>query len=273
MILKQISIQSLGALDSFEYDFENDMNIVSSRYTDELSYAIQFVLNHRDSCLPECPVSGNTQIDAVVRLPEKEYRLSAKKEAGQNELCLHAYDENGDEKTPEFLYLTAHCAEHDLSEVFRADARKLFFKPIQYLYEDNFYAPEELSKQTDRLSDTGAFRSYLKSFIKDFEPEQIRDGKRYELCLKPNGKYVVRYKDDNDFPVFLSETEKTLLRYLCFLRTAEFWHGFEEIRNIHSIKKPILVENFLERLDLSVDVQKLLKRTMQLKRQVILLTV
>ena len=60
----------------------------------------------------------------------------------------------------------------------------------------------------------------------------IRDGKRYELYLKKDGKYAVRYKGDNDMPVFLSEWQQTLFRYLCFLRTAEFWQGFEELRNL-----------------------------------------
>ena len=33
----------------------------------------------------------------------------------------------------------------------------------------------------------------------------ILDGKRYELYLKKDTKYAVRYKGDNDMPVFLSE--------------------------------------------------------------------
>jgi hypothetical protein len=149
----------------------------------------------------------------------------------------------------------------------------MFFKPIQYLDEDRYYSSGDLSKCTDRLSEIKAFRSYLKTFIKDFKPETIRDGKRYELYLKKDGRYAVRYKGDNDMPVFLSESEQTLFRYLCFLRTAEFWQGFEELRNLHSVKKPILTRDFLERLDESIDTQNVLERTKRLNRQIIMLTI
>ena len=178
---------------------------------------------------------------------------------------------DGHEKTREYLYLTSHCAEQDLCDVFDKDVQKMFFKPIQYLDEDRYYSSGDLSKCTDRLSETKAFRSYLKAFIKDFKSEIIRDGKRYELYVKKDGKYAVRYKGDNDIPVFLSESEQTLFRYLCFLRTAEFWQGFEELRNLHALKKPLLVKDFLSRLDESINIENLLKRTTELERQVIIL--
>ena len=63
-----------------------------------------------------------------------------------------------------------------------------------------------------------------------------------------------------------------MFKFLCFLRTAEFWRGFEEIRNLHSIKKPLLISGFLEKLDESIDVRELLLRTEKLKRQTILIT-
>ena len=273
MILKRITIQNLGAVDAFECDFENGLNIVKNRYTEEISGAIQFVLNHRASYLPRFWVSGSTRIEALVCILEKEYLLIVTPNLKQNDLCLCAYDVDDHEKTREYLYLTSHCAEQDLCEVFDKDAHKMFFKPIQYLDEDHYYSPRDLSKSTDRLSETKAFRSYLKTFIKDFKSETIRDGKRYELYLKKDGRYAVRYKVDNDMPVFLSESEQTLFRYLCFLKTAEFWQGFEELRNLHYVKKPIIIADFLERLDESINMQDILERTRRLNRQIIMLTI
>ena len=273
MILKFIGIRSLGTIDTFQYDFENGLNIVKNRYTEEISGAIQFVLNHRASYLPRLWVSGSTRIEALVCILGTEYLLIVAPNLKQNDLCLRAYDVDGHEKTREYLYLTSHCAEQDLCEVFDKNTPKMFFKPIQYLDEDHYYSPSDLSKSTDRLSETKAFRSYLKTFIKDFKSETIRDGKRYELYLKNDGRYAVRYKGDNDLHVFLSESEQTLFRYLCFLRTAEFWQGFEELRNLHCVKKPIIIADFLERLDESIDTQDILERTRHLNRQVIMLTI
>ena len=271
MILKRITIQNLGAVDAFECNFENGLNIVKNRYTEEISGAIQFVLNHRAFSLPRIWVRRSTKIEALVCILETEYLLIVAPNLKQNGLCLRAHDVNGHEKTREYLYLTSHCAEQDLCEVFDKNIPKMFFKPIQYLDEDHYYSPRDLSKSTDRLSETNAFRSYLKTFIKDFKSETIRDGKRYELYLKKDGRYAVRYKGNNDMPVFLSESEQTLFRYLCFLRTAEFWQGFEKLRNLHALKKPLLVKDFLRRLDESINIENLLKRTTELERQVIIL--
>ena len=273
MLLKKITIQNLGAVDAFECDFENGLNIVKNRYTEEISGAIQFVLNHRAFALPKHWVRRSTKIEALVCISEKEYLLLATPNLKQNSLCLRAYDVDGHEKTREYLYLTSHCTEQDLCEVFNNDSEKMFFKPIQYLDEDHYYSPRDLSKSTDRLSETKAFRSYLKTFIKDFKSETIRDGKRYELYLKKDGRYAVRYTGENDMPVFLSESEQTLFRYLCFFRTAEFWQGFEELRNLHCVKKPIIIADFLERLDESIDMQDILERTKRLNRQIIMITI
>ena len=271
MLLKKITIQNLGCIDHFQYNFENGLNIVKNRYPEELSAAIQFVPNHRAFSLPGLWVRRSTKIEALVCILGTEYLLIVAPNLKQNDLCLRAYDVDGNDKTQEYLYLTSHCAEQDLCEVFNKDPEKMFFKPIQYLDEDHYYSPRDLSKRTDRLSETKAFRSYLKTFIKDFKSETIRDGKRYELYLKKDGRYAVRYKGDNDMPVFLSESEQTLFRYLCFLRTAEFWRGFEELRNIHAIKKPLLIKDFFSRLDEVINIENLLQRTMRLERQAIIL--
>ena len=273
MFLRQITIQKLGCIDCFQCDFENDLNIVKTRYTNEVSCAIQYVLNHRAFHLPPKWLCGSTQVEAQVCVSQKEYQILAKSNPNNNDLYLRAYDDNGVEKTQEYLYVTSHCAEHDLCEVFDKDAQKIFFKPIQYLDEDRYYSPGNLSKCTDQLSETKAFRSYLKTFVKNFKPETIRDGKRYELYLRKDGRYAVRYMGENDMPVFLSESEQTLFRYLCFLRTAEFWQGFEELRNLHGVRKPILIGDFLERLDESIDIQDILERTRRLNRQIIMLTI
>ena len=70
----------------------------------------------------------------------------------------------------------------------------------------------------------------------------------------------------------LSQTEEKLFRYICFLNIAEFWEDIENVRNIHHEKKPLLVKNFIDFLDESTDINSLIARTVQLGRQVIILT-
>jgi len=70
----------------------------------------------------------------------------------------------------------------------------------------------------------------------------------------------------------LSETEEKLFLFICFLNIAEFWSDIESIRNLHHIEKPLLIKNFIEYLDESVDIENLIKRTVMLGRQVIIVT-
>ena len=244
MILKQITIQNLGSVEFFTYDFAKGFNVIRNRYTDERAYAIQIVLNHKVTSLPTFWARRDSKVEALVSIEEKQYLLTATHELKQENLCLQACDENGADVTSEYLYLTSHCIEHDLADVFREDPEDYFCRALRYADEDRYFRPRELSKLTDGFSDVKTFRSYLRSFVKDFQPEPIREGKRYEFVLRENGRYGVRYSDDESLPVYLSESEQTLFRYLCFLKTAEFWHGFEELRNLHAIKKPLLVKDF-----------------------------
>ena len=124
MVLKYITIQSLGVVDHFKYDFQDSLNIVKSRYADEILYAIQFVLGHRISSLPKHRVREDTQIAARLCVTEREYQIVIKKEAGQKNLCLRAYDENGNDATKDYLYLTSHCIEQDISDVFCGEYTK-----------------------------------------------------------------------------------------------------------------------------------------------------
>jgi hypothetical protein len=109
-------------------------------------------------------------------------------------------------------------------------------------------------------------------FIKNFEPELIRDDKQYEIAIENNGTYRARYRIDDKAPANLSESDRTLFRYLCFLKNAEFWQGFERLRNMHGVGKPLIVKNFIERLDESVNADALLARGAKLNRQFIILT-
>ena len=271
MILKKITVHSLGSIDFSSYDLAENLNVLKVRNCDEVSYALRLVLNHKANP-PLFPTRADTRIEAIVRIDEKEYLTVLLPNAENDTLILKVYDDNGKDVTTEYIYLCSHCAEHDLSDIFDGNEDTMLLRFLQYANEDQYYAPRELAKQTEGISTLRAFRLYLRTFIKNFKGETIREGKHYEIVLKPNGRYAVKHRIDGDLPVLLSESERTLFRYLCFLRTAEFWRGFEDIRNLHGIKKPLIIKDFLNRLDESIDVKDLLRRTGELGRQVIILS-
>ncbi len=273
MILKHMSIRALGPIDFFDHDFKDGLDLIKNRYSDALCYAMRLVLNHRTvSPLFEFRTRANTRIEATVRVSEKNYFTIITQDSQSKKRILHVYDDDKKDVTEKYLCLCSHCIEHDLSDFFGGDDGATALRFLRYANEDLYYSPHELSMKTDGFSDIKTFRAYLKMFIRNAKPETIRDGKHYEIFLEKNGRYTVKHKTDRDLPILLSESEQTLFRYLCFLKTAEFWEGFENMRNLHGIKKPLLVENFLERLDESIDTKDIFNRTMRLGRQVIVLT-
>ena len=255
MILKNILIQNLGSIAYFSKGLSHGLNIIDTPDREELLYAIRLIFNHKTTPPPSFSVGVDTRIEAEVLLEEKEYRVIASLDH-EERLKLSCLDASGTDVTSEYLYLTCHTTEHDISDIFYGEDR-LFPRLIK----------------DKSLSNIKAFRRYLRDFLYNFEPELLRRGKDYEIFLKKNGRYAVRHRSDGSVTNALSESERVLFRYLCFLRTAEFWAGFEALRNMHGIKKPLLISGFLERLDESIDVSELLFRTEKLQRQTIVVNI
>lgn len=273
MILQNITIANLGAIEHFSYTFEEGLNMLHTRHTDELDYAVRVVLNHKDiPPLSQFSVRVDTQIEATVLVEKKIYDIIIKPDKTQKVFLLQAFDELRHNVTGEYLYLTDHCAEQDRADVFEGTDQDMPLRFLQYANEELYFPRNELHRFTGEMSSLKTFRAYLKQFIKQFRPQVIREGKQYEFILKSDGRYGVRYKNDEGMPICLSESEKILFRYLCFLSTLEFWYGFEQLRNLHSINKPLIITNFFERLDVSIDSSEFIDRTRELGRQVIILT-
>ena len=269
MLLKKISVSHLGGIQSSSWSFTDTLNVIKERYSDELFGAIATVLHNKSTpCIPSTWLCKESSIDTVVSIDEKAFLVKVTPTEDLKGIKLSALDEENRDVTAEYRYLSSHCKEHDLSDIFNGNEKYAFLKIVNDMNE------AEVSKSSpNEFLRIKAFRSYMFDYIKNFKPELLREGKRYEIVLEKSGIYCVRHTDGEKRPVFLSESEQTLFRYLCFLRTAEFWQGFEELRNLHSVKKPILTRDFLERLDESIDTQNVLERTKRLNRQIIMLTI
>ena len=272
MILKNITIQNLGSIPYLSQGFKEGLNVLVDYRRDELSFAFRLISGHKIPPPPNISVGVDTRIEARALLCGKEYKVVASLDKQEQNFKLSCFDSSGADVTSEYLYLTKHSYEQDFADVFTGDEDEASYRFLRYVNEDLYYSKGELSKITGGLSDIKAFRRYLHDFLDNFEPELLRDGKGYEIFLSESGRYAVRYKDSGSITNMLSASEKMLFKYLCFLRTAEFWHGFEEIRNLHCIVKPLIISGFLEKLDESIDVSELLHRTEKLKRQTILIT-
>lgn len=267
MFIQHISIQNFGAIGSYEAKFTPYLNLIDSRHTDEMAAVLTFLLCSNVSCgIPEQWLRENTRICAKISMAEKSYTLCAIPEGGR--LRLFVTDPAGKDSTDTYRYTLSHCPEQDAVEIFDGQDKTI----PQYLcrYRDR-EGEDDLSAKTQRLADTKTFRRYLLQYIKDFRPEPINTEKRYQVTLAPTGKFRAVHPDVPG-EIHLSETEEKLFRYVCFLNVAAFWADIEKIRDLHHERKPLLIRNFLEYLDVSTDIDGLLVRSMQFQRQIMILS-
>ena len=68
---------------------------------------------------------------------------------------------------------------------------------------------------TNGVGVTRSFQSFLSSFIKDFEPEQINKEKDLWLNLKKTGEFVVTKSENGETTVDLTPKDLFLYNLLC----------------------------------------------------------
>lgn len=272
MRIHTLKIQNLGRVRDLTLSLRDNVNVIETSFPDEIAFAVGCITNSKtiyqsDQHMTNC----KTKITAAASVKKMMYDVKVTFDGETDARILCARDGSGKDITSEYLNLTSHCTEQDLSDVFDGDEQPTLLRFLDYKNESGFLRGRALERQTGGVSILDSFQLYLSGFIKNFRPERITDCKNFEIVLQKNGLYGVRHVGLDDAPVHLSETERRIFRYLCFLKTAEFWCGFEKIRNMHDAKKPLVVSGFLERLDEANDVCDILERTKKLRRQVIIL--
>ena len=272
MVLRSISIRDIGAVTRVTHRLTEGLSVIRDCRRDELAFAIRTVLGHKIPPPPNLRVGAGARISASVSVSGKVYTVLAFPDRERKRFRLTVLDGLGADATEEYMYLTRHTQEQDGSDVFANEDGQPLPRFLKYADEDSYYSDGELSRVTGGLSSLKTFRRYLRSFMDGFQPEPLREGKSYEIILKRNGRYAVKCALDGSVTDTLSECERTLFRYLCFLHTAQFWCGFEELRNMNGVQKPLIISGLAERLDASIDVGALLARTKGLKKQTIFIT-
>ena len=266
MIIRRITVDTVG-MPPIVAEPCDGVSIIKTNHSDLLSHAMEIILHGGDENPPPEYRVGVSGISAVVTVEGTEYTVHAKR-GKRRYFQIAAFDKCGNDATEEYQYLCKRCPEQNQCEGFNGD-EGWYRTSLARFFDGDTEGRRELSERSGGYSDIKAFRHYLWHFKKDFTPELLRVGKPYSIILRDDGVYDV---EGDGVEVFLSESEQRMFRYICFLRTAEFWHGFENLRNMHSTKRPLVITNFLERLDESIEIQPLLDRAAGTGRQVILLT-
>ena len=267
MFIQHITIENFGAIRHYDTEFRRGLNIVESRYTTEIHEAIAFlVCNDQVPGIPEQWLRDDLLISATICLEDTIYTVCIRSVLGRPQ--MFATDPTGADATEQYQYALSHCEEQNGAELFGGWEPYIHLRLCDYCDWD---ARDFLSDRTDRLIDTKTFHRYLLGYIRSFVPEPLGSKKNYLVSINQQGKFEVMLPGFEG-EIHLSETEKRLFSYICFLNVAEFWAGFEKMRDLHHEKKPLLIQDFLEFLDEGADISGLLTRTQKLHRQIIILT-
>ena len=267
MFIQHITIENFGAIRHYDAEFRQGLNIVEGRYATELHEAISFlVCNDQVPGIPEQWLQDSLRISATICLEDTIYTVCIRSVLGRPQ--MFATDPSGADATAQYQYALSHCEEQNGTELFSGWEPYIHLRLCDYCDWD---ARDFFSDRTDRLIDTKTFHRYLYNYICSFVPEPINSKKNYFISINQQGKFEVMLPG-YEGEIHLSETEKRLFSYICFLNVAEFWAGFEVMRDLHHEKKPLLIQDFLEYLDEGADISGLIARTQKLHRQIIILT-
>ena len=271
MIIKRITLKNFGSVQYYDAVLTSELNILDTFFTLEISQAIGLVLCSKT--VIRChgvDAYDDALVTSEVFMGGSSYYIELKP-IGGGEMKLKASDDKGNDVTEIYLYAMSHSWEQDEAESFDGRDKSYPLRLRRYIDFDDCEAANDLHSGSDHIVSTKTFRSHLAKYIKTFEPEPINNVKNYKVKINNLGQFETeRPGISGEIP--LSETEEKLFLYICFLNVAEFWEDVEKMRDMHHEKKPLMIQNFIEFLDQTTDIHALISRTVNLKRQVILLT-
>lgn len=263
LYIKKIVIERNGKV-IHNYNFGNSVNIVPN--CAEVGAIIKFLLG-----VPEPKgTPSNVKFFATVELDETYY-ICGKKDKGELLFTASTHKENQENDcSDEYFGLVERKPELD-SSIFFYHFKKQNFPRKLLKYQDllKYYPNGDFARLTNGYGLTRSFRGFITSYIKHFKPIRLCDNKDCFLKLSKKGEFEIGYLD-NDEDVCLSASENILYHYLSFISVAQFWSRAEKIRNMHHVNKPLVVSNFLEYLDESIEISDILRCSEKAERQVFL---
>lgn len=262
MYITKLTIKDYGNITFKTLLFREQTTIVATSFCDEIVSALKVALGY--SSKP----SYLKHTSIITAECVADYLIKVEYFGG----TLKALNEKNEDVTEYYLNIISHNTEEDSLNVFNnSKEQKYPHRLVKYKDIYKYYGMHGFKSLTDGYGTTRSFRAILNDYIKSFKPIRINKDKKYFIHLLPSGEFTVKYENES-VKSQLSESESVLYHYICFLCLADFWSRAEAVRNINRIDKPIIVSDFLERIDECINLSDIMEMTLQLKRQVIIIT-
>lgn len=267
MNIRTLRVEQFGSVPYFEAVFRSDVIVLHGIYSAQVALAIKLLTGDRLSKWEVSLFSQATRLYAEVACGDA---YCVEVTAGDGPADLHytvCRRSDGAECTDEYLNRMKQSAESELLNGFSCASKGKYPHRFKQYQNVGAYAPD----MSDRIEKTKMFRAVMDRFIRDFKPERLREDKEYWLNLNRNGEFrLVHPSADGAAATALSETDEILYQYLCFLHLSVFWSEINKVQPTRSVEKPLMVSDFIERVDHTMDLMPYIEGTRKLGRQLFL---
>ena len=214
MILKKLTIEQFGKIQHFETSFDPKLSVIFDSNSDFIVRAIGIATNNRILAgrITKGMLSVNTCIRAEIEAQGTMLLVTAR---GQPSECGWEYDvcktDRMESMSPSKLFRSIRlCEEEESLTYYRYNGKDRYSERfLHYKDPERYYTNGEFQKRTDGAGLTRSFRA----------------------CL---AEYMKVHKADG--------TDRRQVDFLCYLHVIKFWDCFQDIRDMHHEKWPIIIE-------------------------------
>ena len=273
MILKELTIERLGKIEHLNLPFHEEVTVITVPDTESIVKAIGLTTNNKRliDCSEEFSVSDNTKIILKLEITGHPYTITARGQPHSSKCIYEAIDcKTNAAVDASLLFRNIRlCEEEEDLIYYRYNPKNAFSNRfLHYKDPEKYYAFGDFQKKTNGFGSTQTFRIYLKEFIQKYGTNGSCTDP-YKAELRSDGSFLRCCPTLPHFIADLSEREKKLFDYDCYIEVNKFWCGFEDIRDINHEKWPMLIDA----RDLSeyIGFHKLLAKSKGLGKQMIVM--
>ena len=273
MILKELTIEQFGKIEHLNLPFHEEVTVITVPDTESIVKAIGLTTNNKrliDSS-EEFAVSDNTKIILKLEIAGHPYTITARGQPHSSE-CIYEATDCKTNATVDVSILFRNmrlCEEEEDLIYYRYDPKNAFSnRLLHYKDPEKYYALGDFQKKTNGFGSTQTFRTYLKEFIQKYGTNGSCTDP-YKAELRSDGSFVRCCPTIPHFIADLSEQEKKLFDYDCYIEVNKFWCGFEDIRDINHEKWPMLID--AGNLNEYPDFHRLLAKSKSLGKQLVIM--
>ncbi len=243
MIIKKLKIDDFEDVEHLELSFSPQVISLEMPVADTVRKAVAVILKSvrmKDFAGDLC-IKPGTSISAEIDINGEEYFVTARGSPETGGFEYDVRDDRGDHRF-DFYDMIHVCEEEDRLSCFHYDEGKPYSRRLkQYKDIEKYYPEGVFSEITDGIGCTRTFRALLNEYIKGFRYQRfpIRDDRR--VAIRNDGEFVLTDSGGAMEPISLTEGERKLFEYMCFLYVNDFWKRVELVRDINHVSRPVMI--------------------------------